>query len=110
MMGRKMGFPTINIAYEKVTLPFGIYAARVYTPLGVYKGALHFGPKSVVGNPEPSLEVHLLDFSADLYGREVAIEVLEKIRDVKSFESMETLKRQIRYDVEYVKSLDIALT
>lgn len=109
LMGRKMGFPTINVAYDSTDLPFGVYASRVYTSDGVYKGALHFGPRKVLGLMEPSLEVHLLDFSGDLYGQEVKIEVLEKIRDTQDFEDMDALKRQMRYDVEAVRATDIPL-
>jgi riboflavin kinase/FMN adenylyltransferase len=109
LMGRKMGFPTINVAYDSTDLPFGVYAVRVYTPAGVYKGALHFGPRKVMNFMEPSLEVHLLDFSGDLYGQKVKIEVFEKIRDTRDFDDMENLKRQIRYDVDAVRATEIPL-
>ena len=103
MMGRKINFPTINIAYDRLDLPYGVYVSRVHTPLGTYKGALHFGPRSVYGVSDPSLEVHLLDFSGDLYNSEVKVEVYEKVREVRNFESTESLKKQIRLDVEYVR-------
>ncbi|MFO0780610.1 MAG: riboflavin kinase [Candidatus Gracilibacteria bacterium] len=109
LMGRKMGFPTINVAFDTTSLPFGVYASRVRTPDGVYKGALHYGPRKVLSLMEPSLEVHLLDFSGDLYGQKVTIEVLEKIRDTKDFEDMDALKRQIRFDVDAVRATDIPL-
>ena len=109
LMGRKMGFPTINVAFDSTDLSFGVYAARVYTQGGIYKGAMHFGPRKIFGVMEPSLEVHLLDFSADIYGEKVKIEVLEKIRDTKDFENMDALKRQIRYDVDAVRATDIPL-
>lgn len=109
LMGRKMGFPTINVAFDSTDLPFGVYTSRVYTSYGVYKGALHFGPRKVLGLMEPSLEVHLLDFSDDLYGQEVKIEVFEKIRDTKDFDDMDALKRQIRFDVDAVRATDIPL-
>ena len=109
LMGRKMGFPTINVAFAATDLAFGVYVSRVHTSLGVYKGALHYGPRKVLGLMEPSLEIHLLDFSGDLYGEKVKIEVLEKIRDTKDFEDMDALKRQIRYDVDAVRATDISL-
>lgn len=110
MMGRKMGFPTLNIAYDSLSLPFGVYGCRVYTSLGIYKGALHFGPRKVLNLMEPSLEVHLLDFSGDLYGENVKVEVFEKVRDTADFSDMNLLKRQIRFDVEDVKAMDISLS
>jgi riboflavin kinase/FMN adenylyltransferase len=103
MLGRKMNFPTINLLYSELNLPFGVYVCRVKTPLGVYRGAMHFGPKFFANNEEPSLEIHLLDFSGDLYGARVEVEVFGKIRDVKEFDNMESLKRQIRLDVEFVR-------
>ncbi len=109
LMGRKMGFPTINVAFDSTDLPFGVYAARVYTSYGIFKGAMHFGPRKVLGLMEPTLEIHLLDFSDDLYGQKVKIEVLEKIRDTKDFDDMDALKRQIRFDVDAVRATDIPL-
>jgi len=109
MMGRKIGFPTINVAFDVTDLPFGVYAARVYTSSGVYKGALHYGPRKIMNMMEPSLEVHLLDFSEDIYGQKVKIEVIEKIRDTKNFDDMDAMKRQIRYDVDAVRATDIPL-
>lgn len=108
-MGKKIGFPTINVAYSTLDLPFGVYTSKVYTGYGTYKGALHFGPRKILGIDEPCLEVHLLDFSGDLYGQEVTIDVYQKIRDTRSFDSMESLKRQIRLDVDVVRSTDIPL-
>ena len=103
MMGRKINFPTINVAYDFLDMEYGVYISRVHTPLGVYKGALHYGPRSVLGVKEPSLEVHLLDFSGDLYGSEVTVEVYGKLRDILNFETMKGLKKQIRMDVECVR-------
>lgn len=103
MMGRKLGFPTINVVYTDLKLPYGVYLCMVKTIMGRFKGAMHFGPRTIFGIEEPTLEVHLLDFSGDLYGSEVYIDVLEKIRDVRHFENTESLKKQIRLDVEYVR-------
>ncbi len=103
MMGRKINFPTINIGYSSLDLPYGVYVSRVKTIAGLYKGALHFGPRSIMGLEEPSLEVHLLDFAGDLYGTEVIVEIFDKIREVRDFENTESLKKQIRLDVECVR-------
>lgn len=103
LLGKKIGFPTINIAYTTLDLPFGIYVSRVHLAEGVFRGALYFGPRFVVGETEPSLEVHLLDFSGDVYGQKVKIEVFDKIRDTEHFDDLDSLKRQIRFDVEFVR-------
>ena len=60
-------------------------------------------PKKIVGQDEPSMEIHLLNFSGDLYGREVTIKVYKKIRDTKDFNDFESLKIQIEMDVKQVK-------
>jgi|WetSurMetagenome_2_1015567.scaffolds.fasta_scaffold38166_2 FAD synthase len=104
LIGRKLGFPTINVEYDRLDLPFGVYVSKVYTQDGVYNGAMHFGPKATMGITEPSLEVHLLDFSGDIYGQSVKIEVIEKIRDVKGFDTLEALKKQLRLDVDHVRA------
>ena len=101
--GNALGFPTINLAYGKLELPFGVYAAKVYTQTGVFFGALHFGPISIFGILKPSLEVHLLDFEGDLYGQKVRVEILKKIRKTKDFSTVESLKKQLADDVKKIK-------
>ncbi len=109
MMGRKIGFPTINVSFDRVELPFGVYGAKVQTPLGTFKGALHFGPRHVINSPEALLEVYLLDFAGDIYNKKVIISVFDKIRDTANFDSLDSLKKQIHYDVEAVRALPIFL-
>jgi FAD synthase len=105
LIGKKIGFPTINIEYDRIDLPFGVYMSKVITPDGEYYGAMHYGPKETLGIHEPSLEIYLLDFSGDLYGRSVRVEVIEKIRDVRAFDSLESLKKQLRLDVDHVRAV-----
>lgn len=106
MVGRKLGFPTINVLGDH-ELPFGVYASVVTTSKGTYKGALHFGSRTVLGIDQSTLEVHLLDFSGDLYGETVHIDVYNKIRNVQKFDSLESLKEQIEKDVEHVALAEI---
>lgn len=101
--GREIGFPTLNIETGDVNLSFGVYISKVQTPLGVYKGALHYGPRMVLDMMEPSLEVHLLDFTGDLYGQDVTIEILEKVRDTWKFPDFASLQKQITLDVSAVR-------
>lgn len=109
MVGRKLGFPTINVLGQH-ELPFGVYVSAVTTSKGTYKGALHFGPRVVLGIHHPTLEVHLLDFSGDLYDETVHIDVYNKIRDVQTFDNLEHLKAQIEKDVEQVALAEIPYT
>jgi riboflavin kinase/FMN adenylyltransferase len=98
--GRELGFPTINIPlpYKEVS---GIYAAKVYT--AVYtKTAGHFA--AVFADPSRGvLEAHLLDFSGDLYGAEVRIELHEKLRESAAYGSDEALRAAIAADVAKVR-------
>lgn len=112
--GHTIGFPTINIVpmvggtdFTERNLAFGVYACRVYTSSGIFAGALHFGPRRILDLMKPVLEVHLLDFSGDLYGQKVTVELHDKIRDTRDFDDMELLKKQIRRDVEAIRALKI---
>ncbi len=108
--GRKIGFPTINLKVPSLELDFGVYVSRVSTPLGVYKGALHYGPRKVINVADPTLEIHLLDFSGDLYGQKVTVDILSKVRETMKFPDFATLQRQIALDVLAVKNFELELT
>lgn len=101
LVGRTLGFPTINVLGHH-DLPFGVYVSVVTTSKGKFKGALHFGPRTVMKINHPTLEVHLLDFQGDLYDETVHIDVYNKIRDVQKFKDLQSLKEQIEKDVEQV--------
>jgi len=103
-IGRTIGFPTANILYpdKKVKIPRGVYSSFVYLNGKEYKGILNYGIKPTVNNGEnkPVAEVHLLGFNEDIYGKEIRISVIKKIRDEKRFGSLEELKAQIKEDIE----------
>lgn len=98
----QLGYPTINIGGQ-YDLEFGVYVCLVKTVDDIYKGALHYGPRKTMGHDDAVLEVHLLDFDGDLKGDTVRIDVYNKLRDTKTFESAEELKQQIARDVEEVR-------
>ena len=98
-LGRTIGFPTANIKYPPniVQLPHGVYAARVCGHVGV----LNWGMKPTVHNiKEPIVEVHILDYEGDLYGKNIEIDILKKLRNEQKFASLEELKLQIKKDAE----------
>ena len=100
--GRLLGFPTANIRVgdrEKLVPPSGVYAVRAGLRAGVLAGALHIGPKPTFPGSPPSIEVHLLEFTGDLYGEEIRLDFLEKVRGVVAFDGSEALVAQIREDV-----------
>jgi riboflavin kinase/FMN adenylyltransferase len=102
--GRDLGFPTANLRPESELLPRpGIYAGRAVVLDGDQQTAS--AAISVGTNPtfEPgrgiTVEAHLLDFSADLYGRRIRLELRERLRDEQRFESVEALVAQMHQDV-----------
>ena len=102
-IGRTIGFPTANINYpdEIVKIPYGVYCAKVNNNPAI----LNWGMKPTVNNTQKTIvEVHIIDFGGDLYGKNITIEILQKIRDEKKFENIEELKIQIeKYKVKCLK-------
>jgi riboflavin kinase / FMN adenylyltransferase len=100
-LGRKLGFPTANIATGNLQLPpGGVWAVRVEAPEGQqWKGVANLGTRPTVGGEKPLLEVHLFGFSGDLYGRNLDVFFLEHLREERKFASLEALKEQISKDV-----------
>ncbi|MFA6178171.1 MAG: bifunctional riboflavin kinase/FAD synthetase [Candidatus Methylopumilus sp.] len=94
--GRQLGFPTANVhmRHERPALT-GVYAVK----LDSYEGVANLGVRpTVAGTPRLSLEVHLLDFEGDLYGRHVHVSFLQKLRDERKFPDFGALKQQIALD------------
>lgn len=105
-LGRTLGFPTANIyLHRKVTPIKGIFAVEVFglnnEPIA---GAANIGTRPTVGGTRTLLEVHLLDFSEDIYGAYVHVNFLRKFRDEKRFESLDELRRWIEKDVADVRA------
>jgi riboflavin kinase / FMN adenylyltransferase len=99
--GRSIGFPTANVDTHGELLPAsGVYAVRVRTPHGWHGGAANIGTKPTFGGSAVTVEVHLLDWSGDLYGQEVRVEFLERLRAERRFASVSELTAQIHRDVE----------
>jgi len=97
--GTGLGFPTANIALAAGTaLAHGIYAARVHFDGKAYAGAAYLGTRPTFDDGAPMLEVFLLDFEGDLYGREIAVDLIDYVRPDTKFTSVEALKQQIARD------------
>lgn len=98
--GRQMGFPTANIYLHRVATPVqGVYIVRMH---GIAKkglpGVANVGIRPTIGGTRSLLEVHLFDFSEEIYGRHVEIEFCEKIRDEKRYPNLDLLIEQIGKD------------
>jgi len=101
-LGRTLGFPTANLALGWPLPPVqGIYAVHVSgverEPL---QGVASIGSRPAVHGTDHRLEVYLLDFNEDIYGRHLCVSLLQKIRDETHFDSLDALKTQIASDVE----------
>lgn len=102
-LGARIGFPTINQVFpsEYVTPKKGVYAVRVFFDEKEYFGVCNVGSRPTVDEDDRILaETHLLDFSGDLYGKEVRVEFHHFMRPEEKFSSLETLKNQITKDRE----------
>lgn len=98
--GRQLGFPTANIHLHRRNTPLqGVYAVQMFglarEPLA---GVANIGTRPTVGGTRSLLEVHLLDFSGDIYGSHVRVDFLAKLRDEQRFASLDELKVQIAQD------------
>jgi len=105
--GRLLGFPTANVEpSEAYTVPKnGVYLVRVLLPDGWCAGVMNIGTKPTFHDQMArTMEVHLLDFTGDLYGQELRVEFLDFLRDEKKFFSVDELIAQIHSDVAEARS------
>ena len=108
--GQKIGFPTINLNIEKYSsICFGVYAVDVILNLNnkskklIFKGIANYGVKPTFSSLKPLLEVNIFEFNDNIYGELVEIRFKSFIRKEKKFDSIESLKKQISEDVNFVK-------
>ncbi len=101
-LGRTIGFPTANIPLKRCVSPVsGVYVVEAYG-LGdkAVGGVANIGQRPTVNGVRQQLEVHLFDFHGNLYGKQLEVALLHKLRDEKKFESFDALKQQIELDAE----------
>ena len=101
--GRELGFPTANLRIdpaEKLVPRPGIYAARGLVDGERLPGLLHLGPRPTFAGAGPAIELHLLDWSGDLYGRELTVEFCARLRDIVAYASAGELVAQMHRDAE----------
>lgn len=120
-LGRTIGVPTANVILQRNKLPMtGVYAVKAVEievagcnetqvvdssdNTQQWQGVANIGVKpTVAGTPEPSLEVHIFDFSDDLYGKRLSIEFCQKIREEKKFNGLDELKAAIGNDMKVAR-------
>ncbi|MDH6356784.1 bifunctional riboflavin kinase/FAD synthetase [Parabacteroides sp. PF5-9] len=106
-IGRTLGFPTANIQLSepyKIIPAIGVYAVWVYLEEKRYKGMLYIGDRPTLNNGDDiTLEVHILDFSGDIYNNEISVSFVHYVRGDIKFDSLEALSKQLENDRETVR-------
>ncbi len=110
-LGRKLGFPTANLRLARRRTPFdGIFAVRARPGVGRESapwlgGVASLGTRPTVGGRELLLEVHLFDFAGDLYGCELEVEFVARLRDELRFDNMDAMVEQIHRDAANARAV-----
>ena len=99
-IGRQLGFPTANLQVDSLKmLPSdGVYVVEVVVECQKYRGVLNIGVRPTLSTTNRTVEVHIIDFSGDLYGKEIEVHFVEFLRHEMKFSSLEELKEQIKKD------------
>lgn len=102
--GRLLGFPTANLKQIETLLPAdGVYAVRVRWEGTAWAGAANVGSNPTFGETARKLEVHVLDFSGDLYGKRLTVEFVRRLRGTQPFAGAEALKARLQKDIEQAR-------
>ena len=105
--GRSIGFPTANITMQDclVRPAPGVYAVFCDVDGVVHRGVSNVGTRPTFGGGDETIEVHLLDMDADLYGKTVRVQFIDRLRDEAHFESIEALVEQIDKDIAQAREI-----
>ena len=107
-LGKKIGFPTANLsAHNEQFPPNGVYFAEAKLDGGRYPGVVNLGYRPTVSSSktERVLEIYLLDFDRDIYGKDLEVRFISYLRPEKKFENVDALVRQIERDVQQAREL-----
>ncbi len=104
---RKIGFPTANLKpYSRDLIPAdGVYAASISTSYGMFSGVVNIGMNPTFDEKKTTIEVHIFDFSKNIYGEEITLFFVKRIRGEKKFKEAKTLAEQIRTDIVFAKKI-----
>jgi riboflavin kinase / FMN adenylyltransferase len=104
--GRHIGFPTANLDSETECIPpDGVYATRVVMAEGAYPSITNIGMRPTFAETARSIEAHIFDFNRDIYDRSIKLEIIERVRPERKFESAEALGKQIAEDLKRAKEI-----
>jgi len=107
-LGRDLGFPTANLRLGRKRTPLqGIFAVRVHGIDGLPNapGVASLGTRPTVGGTVPLLEAHVFDYNGDLYGREIEVEFVAKLREEECFANLDELVMQMNQDAAQARAL-----
>ena len=108
-LGRTLGYPTLNLELEephKLLPQMGVYAVRVCVQGRWHGGAMNIGLNPTVAGKGFTVEIYVLDFNQDIYGQQVTVECLERLRPEAKFDSLEALVVQMSLDVEQARTVN----
>src|SRR5260370_21685399 len=104
--GRTIGFPTANLDSETECIPpDGVYATRVVLPDGAYASITNIGMRPTFQESARSIEAHIFDFDRDIYDRRIKLEIIDRVRPERKFESWQALGEQIALDLKPAKEI-----
>lgn len=106
-LGRELGFPTANVAVQDQSIDSGVYISTVEVGGVEYRGVTNVGVNPTVGAVECRSESYIIGYEGDLYGEVITIDLLERLRDERKFESVDALREQIKNDIGAAKSRKI---
>jgi len=107
-LGKKIDFPTANIEIKetyKIIPKNGVYLVKTKINSNTYFGMMNIGIRPTVGGRNKSLEIHFFNFKDNIYGKNVSIEIIKKIRDEEKFSSIDQLKIQLKKDEQFCLKL-----
>ena len=105
--GLELGFPTANLKInpEQALPAQGVYATWAYIDDKAYQSMTNIGKRPTFGGSEPTVEVYVLDYHSDLYGRQLKIDFMERLRGEKQFATAKELKKQITEDIKQGRAI-----
>ncbi len=107
-IGNKIGFPTANINVSKLQLipKKGVFAVKVKFNGQIMEGMMNIGNRPTISeNGERRVEIHLFDFSENLYGKNLVVYLIDRVREEKNFQSIEALTEQLKQDEKHCRDI-----
>lgn len=107
--GRQLGFPTANLAVENISVIDGVWAGWVHRASKFYAAAISIGTRPTFYGRDGFrlLEAHILNFDQDIYDEVISVRLVQRLRDIRQFDSIEALVRQLDEDVAVTRAWSV---